>query len=105
MAEWAIGMMRDRNGSKIQLRTKEQVDAILRSHNATVADAKGYDAVYALHMALSDFLGSSIPDEAHAALYVKDLLGDEDGYDGMVFTRFLADCSAKGVPILWEDVI
>lgn len=105
MAEWAISMMRDRNGAKLQMRTKEQVDTILRANNATPENAKGYDAMYTLHMAISDFLGSSIPDEAHAALYVKDLIGDEDGYDGIVFTRFLADCSAKGMPIPWGDLL
>jgi len=105
MAEWAVGMMRDKNGNKVQMRTKEQVDSILKSHNAEVENAKGYDAMYTLHMAISDFLGSSIADEAHAALYVKDLIGDNDGYDGIVFTRFLADCSAKGIPIPWEELL
>lgn len=100
-----IGMMRDRNGNKVQMRTKEQVDSILKSNNAWVEDAKGYDAMFTLHMAISDFLGSSVPDEAHAALYVKDLLGDKDGYDGIVFTRFLADCSAKGIPVPWGELL
>ena len=105
MAEWAISMMKDRNGNKLQMRTKEQVDSILKTHNAEVENAKGYDTMYTLHMAISDFLGSSMPDEAHVALYVKDLIGDKDGYDGIVFTRFLADCSAKGIPIPWGDMI
>lgn len=87
------------------MRTKEQVDSILKSHNAEVENSKGYDAMYTLHMAISDFLGSSIADEAHAALYVKDLIGDKDGYDGIVFTRFLADCSAKGIPIPWGELL
>ena len=34
-----------------------------------------------------------------------DEMDDPDGYEGMAFSRFLADCNAKGVPIVWEDMI
>lgn len=105
MAEWAISKMRDRNGNKIQMRTKEQVDAILKSNNVQIENDFGYDAVFVMHMAFSDYMGSSIIDEPHIARYVKDVLDDKDGYEGIALTRFLADCSAKGVPIMWEDMI
>ena len=105
MCEWAVGLMRDRNGSKVPMKTKEQVYAILKANNVSVDDNIGYDAVYLAHMVLADFMGSSITDETHLAKYVGDVLGDRDGYEGMVLTRFLADCSAMGVPIIWEDMI
>lgn len=105
MAEWAISNMRDRNGNKVSARTKEQVDAILKANNVEVENNYGYDAVFVFHMGASDYLGSSITDEAHLAKYVKDILDDKDGYEGIAFTRFLADCGAKGVPIIWEDMI
>ena len=57
------------------------------------------------HMGLSDYFASSVPDESFLAKYVKDVLDDVDGYDGIAFTRFFADCSAKGVPIIWEDML
>ena len=105
MAEWAISKMRDRNGNKLQMRTKEQVDSILKANNVVLENDYGYDSVFVMHMGQSDYLGSSITDEAHLAKYVKDVLDDKDGYEGIAFTRFMADCSAKGCPIMWEDMI
>ena len=56
-------------------------------------------------MAMADFVRSSISDELGVAKYVKDYLDDEDGYEGIAFTRFIADCNGKGIPIIWADVI
>ena len=105
MCEWAISKMRDMSGNKVKMRQKDQVDNILRTHNVEIENDHGYDSVFVFHMCLSDFIGSSIPDEARAARYVKDLLDDRDGYEGIAFDRFIADCNGKGVPIIWEDVI
>lgn len=105
MCEFAVSMMRDRNGQKLKMRTKEEVEAILKNNNVEIENDYGYDKVFVMHMGLSDYMGSSITDEMHLAKYVKDVLDDEDGYQGIALTRFLADCSAKGVPIVWEDVI
>ena len=105
MCEWAVGKMRDMGGSKVKMRTKEQIDNALRVHGVEIENDHGYDSVFVFHMAISDFLGSSIQDEARVARYVKDLLDDRDGYEGIAFDRFLADCNGKGEPIPWEDVI
>jgi hypothetical protein len=64
-----------------------------------------YDALYVANMCSADFLGSSIMDEQHLAMYVKDVIKDPDAYDGMVFTRFYADCIGSGTPIDWEDMV
>lgn len=105
MCEFAVSIMRDRNGQKLKMRTKEEVETILKNNNVEIENDYGYDKVFVMHMGLSDYMGSSITDEMHLAKYVKDVLDDEDGYQGIALTRFLADCSAKGVPIVWEDVI
>jgi len=105
MCDWAVGNMRDRNGRKVQLKTLEQVDAILRAYGIALENDKGYDKVFVMHMALSDYFGSSIVDEQRLALYVRDVLDDKDGYPGIAFCRFVADCNGKGVPIIWEDMI
>jgi hypothetical protein len=56
-------------------------------------------------MCKADFLGSSIKDEEHLALYVKDVIEDVDGYDGLVFNRWYADMVRKGIPIDWEEML
>lgn len=105
MCEWAVSMMRDRNGKKLVQKDKDQVEVVLKTHGVQIENDKGYDKVYVMHMGMADYLGSSVPSEAALAMYVKDVLDDKDGYDGIALTRFLSDCSAKGVPILWEEMI
>lgn len=39
------------------------------------------------------------------ALREKDYLGDPDGYEGVAFTRFYADCIGKGALIPWDDML
>ena len=56
-------------------------------------------------MCKADFLGSSIVDEQHMALYIKDVIDDVDAPDGLVFNRFYADCCYKGIAIDWEDML
>ena len=105
MCEWAVGNMRDRNDKPLHMMTYDQVDTLLKNYGIVLNNDKGYDKVFVLHMCLSDYIGSSVKDESFAAKYVKDVLDDVDGYDGIAFTRFLADCNAKGVPIMWERMI
>lgn len=105
MCEWAVGNMKDRNKRRVTMRPKEEVDNILKTYGVELENDKGYDKVFVFHMGLSDYIGSSMPDESYVAKYVKDVLDDKDGYEGIAFTRFLADCNGKGVPVLWEDMI
>jgi hypothetical protein len=56
-------------------------------------------------MCQADFLGSSIKDMQGLALYVKDVIDDRDAYDGVVFNRWYADMTRKGLPIEWEDML
>ena len=105
MCEWAVSKMRDRNGDPVKMKTKEEVDAILKRNNIEIENDYGYDKVFVMHMGLADYFANSIVDEAHLARYVQDVLDDKDGYEGVALTRFLADCNAKGLPIIWQDVI
>lgn len=105
MCEWAVSKMRDRKGMKVKPKTKEELESMFKSFGVEIENDRGYDKVFVYYMGLSDYMGNSIPDDVHLSLYVKDVLDDKDGYDGIAFTRFLADCSAKGVPIIWEDMI
>lgn len=105
LCEWAVSKMRDRNGKKVQMRSKQEIDSVLKGYGIEVENDNGYDAVFVFHMACSDFVGNSLVDELAAARYVKDYLDDKDGYEGIAFSRFIADCNGKGTPIIWSDVI
>ena len=109
MCEWAVSKMYKINVAKrkeyISPYTKETVENLLKANNVKLDNEVGYDAVYVANMAKADFYGSSISDDMHLAKFIKDYLDDPDGYDGIVFTRFYADCIGSGTPIMWEDML
>lgn len=105
LCEWAIKNMRDKNDKKITPMKKEEVESILKANGIEIENDYGYDKVFVFHMGLSDYYNGSIPDDPHLARYVKEVLDDKDGYEGIALTRFLADCNGKGIPIIWEDMI
>ena len=80
--------------------TKEGVDELLKRYNVVLKNKNGYDYVFAANMCLADYMGSSIEDERHTAMFVKDYVDDQDGYDSLPFTRFYADCIGSGTPII-----
>ena len=105
MCEWAVSHMVDRNGKEVMMKSLEDIDTILKNSNVKLENDFGYDKVFVYHMGVSDYLWDSIPDEVHNARYVKNVLDDKDGYEGIAFSRFLADCNGKGIPVLWADMI
>jgi hypothetical protein len=106
MCQWASSRMyKGKADAKqyIQPYTLETLEGLIKKYNLVFENS--YDAVYIANMAKADFLSSSIPDEAHLMLYVKDVITDPDAYDGMPFTRFYADCIGAGISIPWEDLL
>lgn len=109
MCEWAVSRMKKKNpqtgkDEPVEYMPKDKVDEFLKKYGVRLENDTAYDPVYVLHMAKSDYMKSSISDEAHLAMFVKDYLDDEDGYPEIAFTRFYADCIGKGLPIMWEDL-
>ena len=82
--------------------TKEKLDALLQSHNIELKNYKLYDHVYVANWCKSILFGSSISDEKHLVLFLKDYF-DKEG--DLVFNRWYADMAKKGIPIEWEDMI
>ena len=56
-------------------------------------------------MCKADFLGSSIVDDVHMALYIKDVIDDPDATDGLVFNRWYADMCYLGIAIDWDEMV
>ena len=108
LCDFAVGLMEKKVGlvmTKITPMTKEEVERLLKNNNITLKGGQLYDMVFVANMCKADFLGSSVPDEAHLAKYVKDVLDDDDAYDGIVFNRWYADMCRKGMVIDWEDMV
>ena len=106
--EFAVSHMYKKEGDrevKITPYGKEDIDNILKLQGVEVKRNQLYDAAYVASMCKADFLGSSIKDEKHLALYVKDVIDDIDADDGIIFNRWYADMSYSGIAIDWEDML
>lgn len=110
VCEFAIRMMRKRNTTTgavepIEMKTRDEVDAVLAKHNVKLNNNKGYNYVYVFHMAMADYLKSSVPDEEHLARFVKDFIDDEDNPGGNVMRKWYADMIAKEIPVDWAEIL
>lgn len=108
LCDFAVSKMYKKIGNakvRVSAYTKEQVDNILKSNNVNVINNQLYDYVYVANMCKADFLNSSIRDEMHLAKYIKDVIDDDDAYDGIVFNRWYADMCKQGIAIDWEEMI
>ena len=61
--------------------------------------------IYKLWVIEADYLGSSIKDENHLALYVKDTIDDVDASNETTFRRWLATMIGNGMPIDWDELL
>lgn len=107
LLEYAVGNMTTKdNGKEVNLIpiTMDELKTAMVQYGVELDNDKDvYDALFAANMCKADYLGSSISDMQHLCLYVKDVIDDVDGYDGLVFTRWYADMCRKGVPIDWYE--
>lgn len=104
LCEFAVSKMSKYNES-IRPIEKDIVDTLLEAYNITLNHNTLWDYVYVANMGKADFYGSSITDELHLANYIKDVIDDDDSYDGMLFSRWCSDMCKKNVNIDWESFI
>lgn len=105
MCDFAVSMMTKEDDKPITPYTKEQVKSILSDNGVTLKHDQMYDSTYVANMCIADFYGSSIEDERHLALYVKNVIDDPDAVDGQVFNRFYGDCCFRGIAIDWYEML
>lgn len=82
--------------------TKEKLDQLLQAYNIQIKNSKLLDYVYLANWCKSVLFGSSIVDEKHLALFVKDMF-DKEG--DLIFNRWYADMAKLGIPIEWENML
>lgn len=104
LCDFAVSKMRKKDGP-IKPYTREELNQILVRWGVNIKHNQLYDFVYVGNMCKADFLNSSIVDEAHLAKYIRDVIDDEDAYDGIVFNRWYADMCYTGIAIDWEDML
>lgn len=102
MCNYAVSLMK-KNGKKIEPLTKDYVDKVLQLNNISLKNNIGYDYIFVANMCKADYYGSSICDEKHFALYIKDTIDDEDASDGVTMRRWYATMVANGIMVDWEE--
>ena len=108
--EFAVSMMSKRDVSTgksvpLEMVSKDEVEAMLTKHNVKLENDCMYDSTYVANMLMSDMYKSSIPDEQHLALGIKDLIDDIDQRDGYLFVRWYSNVLFNGSPIDWSTLI
>ena len=107
--DFAVSHMYKRNesGSKelIEPYSNDYITTLLDTHGVQLERNRLYDAVYVACMCKADFLGSSITDEYHLALYIKDVIDDIDAPEGTVFNRWCSDISHSDTQINWKEMM
>ena len=68
--------------------SKEKLDILLQSYKIEIPNAKLYDVVYIANWCKNIFYGSSIVDEKHFILFIKDIFEKEPE---LIFNRWYAD--------------
>ena len=106
LLDFATSNMTKEGNAKINPFTKEDIDAKLKATNIQLKNNQLYDYIFVANMCKADYLGQSVPnDDTHLCLYIKNVIDDPDGYDGLPFNRWYADMCRKGIVINWEEMI
>lgn len=108
--EFAVSLMRKKNTTtgtldRVEIMTKEQVDALLAKYNVNLENNVDYDYIYVANMAKADVYKSSIPDEQHLAMYIKDIVDDVDAGDGEIMREWDAKMTSRGIAVEWDDIL
>ena len=107
---YAVSFMKKRNiktnhEENVEPYTKAYVDEILTKYNIELKNKIMYDYVFVATMCKADYLGSSIEDERHLALYIKDTIDDVDADSSTTFRRWMQTMIGNGMPIDWSEII
>lgn len=110
LAEFAIELMTTtdpKTGDEVEFTPwpKERVDELLKRYGVKLENNTMHDYIYVANMGASDYLGSSVPDEQHLALYIKNVIDDVDAADGTPMLCWYHKMRAKGEPIDWEEML
>lgn len=104
LCNYAVSLMK-KNGKPLEPLSKDFVDKTLSTYNISLDKNVGYDYIFVANMCKADYYGSSIADEKHFALYIKDTIDDEDAGDGTTMRRWYATMIANGLMVDWEEYI
>lgn len=104
LCDYAVSLM-TRNHKATEPLTKEYIDSILDKYEITLVNNIGWDYIFVANMCKADYYGSSIIDEKHFALYIKDTIDDEDASNEITMRRWYATMQANNIDIDFNQYI
>lgn len=103
--EFAVSQMYKEDEEPLKPMTKDEVNYLLKNYKINIKNNKLYDSVYVANMCKADYFGSSIINDEGLAKFIKDILDDPDGMEGITFNRWIADMKWLGIPIPWDEFL
>lgn len=105
LAEHASGMMVNGNDMKHTWTTKQVIQSgaalgLVMPKNVTMGDV-----AYLANMYYADFFPDILKDEAACIRAAYKAVNDVDGYEGMIFNRWIADLKEKEVKLDWGKFV
>lgn len=105
LAEYASSLMENANG-KSHSWTSAQVKSTMLSLGLTIPDnVTNGDVTYLANMYYADLFPDPLKDENACFKAAYKVANDPDGYDGLIFNRWIADVNGKGISIDWEKFV
>lgn len=109
LVNFAVSRMtyEDEQGNKKKLEPYDeyQIERMLKTYGIKIKNDILKDKVFVANMGKADYLNSSVPDEKYLTKYIKDVLDDVDGYEGIAFVRWLADIEHTRTKIDWDEML
>ena len=104
LADWASSHLQNANGDSHSWHAHKIQEMIEAGELPTPKHFTAGDIAYTANMYYSDF-APKVMDEVTCLKAAMKLDSDPDGYEGMVFQRWLADMQAKDRKIDWKKFI
>lgn len=110
LCDYAVSLMKVKNPSSgkeeaVEAMKRDEVMELLKRNNVKLENDVMYDSTYVANMVKADRWKSSVDDDRHHALAIKDDIDDIDAADGSVMYCWYAKMRKAGIPIMWEDML
>lgn len=105
LAEHASKMMVNDNGMDHSWTTKQVMESGAALGLVKPKGVKPGDVAYLANMYYADLYPDVLKDEAACIRAAYKASNDADGYDGMIFNRWVADVMGKGMMLDWEKFV
>lgn len=102
LADHASKLMVNADGSSHSWTTTQVKKAMEQLNMSVHKNVTSGDVAYTANMAYADFYPELLKDEVSCIKYAHILASDVDGYEGMIFARWLMDIIGKNVQIDWQ---